>query len=103
MQWTISLCRFDIANAVMALSCYRAAPRIGHLDRASAFVATFASIRMVPFDSVRAFLVMLSKLTRFRNMIGFTLSTGILLRRFHQVCLFQKGNLFDLLLLLMQI
>ena len=69
----------------------------------SAFVATFASIRMVPFDSVQAFLVMLSKLTTFRNMIGFTLSTGILLRRFHQVCLFQKGNLLNLLLLLMQI
>ena len=34
LQWTISLCRFDIANAVMTLSRYRAAPRIGHLDRA---------------------------------------------------------------------
>jgi len=32
LQWTISLCRFDIANAVMTLSRYNAAPRIGHLD-----------------------------------------------------------------------
>ena len=46
---------------------------------------------------------MLSKLTRFSNMIGFKLSTGILLKRFHQICLFPKGNLFILLLLLMQI
>jgi hypothetical protein len=33
MQWTISLCRMDIACAVMTLGRYRAAPRIGHLDR----------------------------------------------------------------------
>eukprot|EP00957_Ditylum_brightwellii_P053256 4038058-Ditylum_brightwellii.AAC.1 len=34
LQWTISLCRFDIGNAVMTLSRYRVAPLIGHLDRA---------------------------------------------------------------------
>ena len=34
MQWTISLCRFDIGQAVMSLGRFRAAPRVGHLDRA---------------------------------------------------------------------
>ncbi len=38
LQWTISLCRFDIANAVMTLSRYRAAPQRGHLDRAKRVV-----------------------------------------------------------------
>jgi hypothetical protein len=31
-QWMISLCRFDIAQAVMTLSRYRASPREGHLE-----------------------------------------------------------------------
>jgi hypothetical protein len=33
LQWTISLCRFDIAVHVMTMGRFRAAPRIGHLDR----------------------------------------------------------------------
>ena len=33
MQWTISLCRFDIANAMMTLGRYRAAPLVNHLAR----------------------------------------------------------------------
>lgn len=32
-QWAVSLARFDIATAVMTLSGFRVAPRIGHLDR----------------------------------------------------------------------
>ena len=38
MQWTISLCRFDIANAVMTLGRYRAAPLINHLAHAKRIV-----------------------------------------------------------------
>ena len=38
LQWTISLCRIDIAHAVMTLSRYRAAPLKGHLDRAKRLV-----------------------------------------------------------------
>lgn len=34
LQWTISLGRFDIATAVMTLSGFRVAPRVGHLERA---------------------------------------------------------------------
>jgi hypothetical protein len=34
MQWALSLARIDIATAVMTLSSFRAAPRIGHLERA---------------------------------------------------------------------
>ena len=33
MQWTISLCRFDIAVAVMTMGRFRAAPCAGHLER----------------------------------------------------------------------
>jgi hypothetical protein len=33
MQWAISLCRFDIATAVMTLGRFRVAPRVGHMDR----------------------------------------------------------------------
>ena len=33
VQWTISLCRFDILHAVMSLGRFRAAPREGHLER----------------------------------------------------------------------
>ena len=33
LQWTISLGRFDIATAVMTLSSFRVAPRVGHLER----------------------------------------------------------------------
>lgn len=34
LQWVISLGCFDIATAVMTLSRFRVAPRIGHLERA---------------------------------------------------------------------
>ena len=33
LQWTITLGRFDIAVAVMTMSGYRVAPRMGHLER----------------------------------------------------------------------
>jgi len=33
LQWAISIGRLDIATAVMTMSGFRAAPRIGHLDR----------------------------------------------------------------------
>ena len=32
-QWMISLCRLDLAHAIMSLSRFRHAPRMGHLDR----------------------------------------------------------------------
>ena len=33
LQWAVSIGRFDITTAVMSMSSYRAAPRVGHLDR----------------------------------------------------------------------
>jgi hypothetical protein len=39
MQWAVSLGRFDIATAVMTMSSYRSAPRIGHLQRAKRMVS----------------------------------------------------------------
>ena len=38
LQWTISLCRFEIANTVMTLSHYHAAPLQGHLEHAKCIV-----------------------------------------------------------------
>ena len=38
LQWTIQLCRFDISQAVMSMSRFRAAPRIGHLERVKRIV-----------------------------------------------------------------
>jgi hypothetical protein len=34
LQWLITLGRFDVMQAVVALSTFRAAPRMGHLERA---------------------------------------------------------------------
>jgi hypothetical protein len=33
LQWAVSLGRFDIQTATMTMSRFRAAPRIGHLNR----------------------------------------------------------------------
>ncbi len=33
VQWTITLCRFDVLHAVMSLGRFRSAPREGHLER----------------------------------------------------------------------
>jgi hypothetical protein len=33
LQWTITLGRFDVGTAVMTMSGFRVAPRVGHLDR----------------------------------------------------------------------
>ena len=45
MQWCISLCRFDIAQAVMTLGRFRAQPRIGHLDRARRIVGYLSKFK----------------------------------------------------------
>jgi uncharacterized membrane protein YgcG len=51
LQWLVTLGRFDVMSAVVALSSFRSAPRIGHLDRAKrvfGYVANFkeAAIRV---------------------------------------------------------
>jgi hypothetical protein len=33
LQWMVTIGRFDILTAVMSMSSFRAAPRVGHLDR----------------------------------------------------------------------
>ena len=42
LQWALSLSRFDIATAVMTLSSFRVAPRVGHLERAKRVVCYLA-------------------------------------------------------------
>jgi hypothetical protein len=46
LQWAISLCRFDIASAVMTLSSFRAKPRVGHLNRAKKIVGYISKQNM---------------------------------------------------------
>ena len=51
LQWLITLGRFDVMSAVVALSTFRSAPRVGHLERAKrvfGYVAKFkeAAIRV---------------------------------------------------------
>jgi hypothetical protein len=45
MQWAITLGRVDIATAVMSLSSFRPAPRVGHLDRAKRVVGYLAKMK----------------------------------------------------------
>jgi hypothetical protein len=45
MQWAVSLGRFDIATAVMTLSVFRAAPRVGHLERAKRVVGYLSKMK----------------------------------------------------------
>ena len=42
LQWALSLSRFDTATAVMTLSSFRVAPRVGHLERAKRVVCYLA-------------------------------------------------------------
>ena len=50
VQWTISLCRFDVAHAVMSLGRFRAAPRVGHLERLKRLVGY---LRKRPHAAIR--------------------------------------------------
>ena len=50
VQWTISLCRFDVLHAVMSLGRFRAAPRKGHLERLKRLVGY---MRKRPHGAIR--------------------------------------------------
>ena len=45
MQWAISIGRFDIATAVMSLSSFCVAPRVGHLERCKRIYAYLSKTR----------------------------------------------------------
>jgi hypothetical protein len=45
LQWAISLGRFDIATAIMTMSAFRSAPRIGHLDRVKRICGYLSKMR----------------------------------------------------------
>jgi hypothetical protein len=45
LQWSISLGRFDVGNAVMTLSSFRVNPRKGHLERAKRVVGYLAKMK----------------------------------------------------------
>jgi hypothetical protein len=45
LQWAISLGRFDIAVAIMTMSAFRAAPRLGHLDRVKRICGYLSKMR----------------------------------------------------------
>jgi hypothetical protein len=44
-QWAISLGRFDIHSAIVTLSSFRSAPRVGHLERAKRVVRYLAKFK----------------------------------------------------------
>jgi hypothetical protein len=50
LQWLISLGRFDIAAAVMTMSRFRAAPRVGHLNRLKRI---YGYIKKFPHAAIR--------------------------------------------------
>jgi hypothetical protein len=45
LQWAISLGRFDIATAIMMMSAFRSAPRVGHLDRVKRICEYLSKLR----------------------------------------------------------
>lgn len=45
LQWTITLGRFDVGTAVMTMSGYRVAPRVGHLDRVRRIVGYLVKMK----------------------------------------------------------
>ena len=45
LQWAVSLGRMDIATAVMTMSSFRAAPRVGHLERVKRIVGYLSKMR----------------------------------------------------------
>jgi hypothetical protein len=45
LQWAISLGRFNIAVAIMAMSAFRSAPRKGHLDRVKRICGYISKVR----------------------------------------------------------
>ena len=45
LQWIITLGRFDISVAIMSLSSYRVAPRVGHLDRLKRIVGYLTKMK----------------------------------------------------------
>ena len=47
MQWAISIGHFDIATAVMSLSSFHVAPRVGHLERCKHIYAYLNKMRHV--------------------------------------------------------
>jgi hypothetical protein len=45
LQWAVSLGRMDVATAVMTMSSFRAAPRVGHLKRVTRIVGYLSKMR----------------------------------------------------------
>jgi hypothetical protein len=45
LQWVIQIGRFDVGTAVMSLSRFRAAPRVGHLDRVKRIYGYLSKMR----------------------------------------------------------
>jgi hypothetical protein len=45
LQWAVSLGRMDIATAVMTMSSFRAAPRVGHLERVKRIIGYLSKMR----------------------------------------------------------
>jgi hypothetical protein len=53
LQWTIQLCRFDIAHGVMSMSRFRHAPRVGHITRIKRICGSLAKFPHTPFCTIK--------------------------------------------------
>ena len=45
LQWTISLGRFNVSVAIMSMSSFRSAPRVGHMDRLKRIVGYLVKMK----------------------------------------------------------
>jgi hypothetical protein len=52
LQWIVTIGRFDIHTAVMTMSGFRIAPRIGHLERLQ---STYCYLSKMRFTSIRIY------------------------------------------------
>ena len=104
LQWTISLCCLDIANAVMTLSRFRSQPQIGHLDRAKNIVGYLKSFLLLPSISELVSLTIKPGMGSTQKCtIGCTRSMANQRNRSPMVSLLPKARWFVLLCLWMQI
>ena len=93
LQWLVTLGRFDILLGVTTMSSYRAAPRIGHLERLKRM---YGYIKKNPDGAIR-FRVKRSQTMKVKahllNLIGHRLLMAILLKNFRLTCPFPRAKL----------
>ena len=91
-QWMISLCRLDIAHAIMSLSRFRHCPRVGHI-KCLKHVCGYSHKAESESELVSRIMKPYLEMNR-SNMIGWRLYTATLLRKSRMELPKQKGTPF---------